>query len=271
MPSRLQQWLPWLLTTIIVVCAAVYLTSHSLALWRDYQQLKRPPVAVSAQSGNAVVQRPVRQLLGLNLFGSPTASAPAPVQTTEELPETNLQLTLRGISSSGETDVGGALIEGPDRITDFFRVGESMPGNASLHSVYANRVVIDRSGQLENLFFPEELGSGSNVEAYSPSNDSYNQTYEQDYQDSGYDQSGDVPVYQPEVQELNEYAPEVTPDEGSAIPGEQFDAAGYEPPEGIPAEPVPATEAVSELEEARRAEIRDRLQKMRETIRSQAQ
>ncbi|WP_416399090.1 type II secretion system protein N [Allohahella sp. A8] len=268
MPSRLQQWLPWLLTTLIVVGAAVYLTSHSLALWRDYQQLQRSPVAISAQGNNAVVQRPVRQLLGLNLFGSPTAKTEAPVQTTEELPETNLQLTLRGISSSDANDVGGALIEGPDRITDFFRVGESMPGNASLHSVYANRVVIDRSGQLENLFFPEEIGSGSSVEAYSPPDDSYNQSYEQEYQEPAYDQSAEVPVYQPEVQEINEYAPEVMPDEGAPIPGEQFDAGSYEVPDAIPAPPV---EAVSEIEEARRAEIRDRLQKMRETIRSQAQ
>src|SRR5690606_13582858 len=162
-------------------------TSHSLALWRDYQQFSRPPVAVTAQSGSNITQRPIKQILGLNLFGSPAADAVGPVQTTEELPETNLQLTLRGISASGETDVGGALIEGPDRNTDFFRVGESMPGNASLHSVYANRVVIDRSGQLENLFFPDDLGSGSSVEAYSPPDESYNQSYEQSYQEPAYD------------------------------------------------------------------------------------
>lgn len=264
MPSRLQQWLPWLLTTIIVVCTTVYLTSHSLALWRDYQQFNRPLAAVSVQSDSTLVQRPVQQLLGLNLFGSPAAEATASVQTTEELPETNLQLTLRGISSSDETEVGGALIEGPDKTTDFFRVGETMPGNVSLHSVYANRVVIDRSGLLENLFFPEESGSGSNVEAYSPPDSNYSS----DYEDSSYEQSSLPPAYQPEVQEINEYAPEVVPDEGSAIPGEQFDSGSYEAPEGIPA---PVSEAVSEAEEARRMEIRERLEKMRETIRSQEQ
>lgn len=35
-------------------------------------------------------------------------------------------------------------------------MGDELPGNAKLRSVHANRVVIERGGKLENLFFPEE-------------------------------------------------------------------------------------------------------------------
>ena len=34
-------------------------------------------------------------------------------------------------------------------------MGDELPGNAKLRSVHPNRVIIERSGKLENLYFPE--------------------------------------------------------------------------------------------------------------------
>ena len=35
-------------------------------------------------------------------------------------------------------------------------MGDELPGNATLRSVRPNRIIIERSGKLENLYFPED-------------------------------------------------------------------------------------------------------------------
>jgi general secretion pathway protein C len=42
-----------------------------------------------------------------------------------------------------------------------YAVGDNVPGGAKLHSVYSDRVLIDRNGQLESLALPRQLNSGN--------------------------------------------------------------------------------------------------------------
>ena len=49
--------------------------------------------------------------------------------------------------------LASALIEGPNRKTRNYRVDEEVPGGAILKQVYPDRVVLERSGNLENLIF----------------------------------------------------------------------------------------------------------------------
>lgn len=99
---------------------------------------------------------PEIDLAALTLFGSPDAdSAPAELDT-ENLPETNLRLYLRGVLAASGEFPGSALIEDDKSKTEVYLVGDELPGNARLRSVFPNRVIIERSGKLENLYFPEE-------------------------------------------------------------------------------------------------------------------
>ena len=77
----------------------------------------------------------------------------------QELPKTNLRLTLTGVSATENQKSATALIEGPDRTTESYRIGDNLPGNASLHSVHKDRVILSRSGKLETLFFTESDSS----------------------------------------------------------------------------------------------------------------
>ncbi|MGO1691597.1 MAG: type II secretion system protein N [Marinobacter sp.] len=98
---------------------------------------------------------PTLPLASLAFFGTAQADGAEAQESTEDLPETNLRLFLRGVLAADGDFPGSALIEDDKRNTDVFLVGNELPGNAKLHSVHANRVILDRSGKLENLYFPE--------------------------------------------------------------------------------------------------------------------
>jgi len=92
------------------------------------------------------------------LFGD--AQAPQQKEVIDEdLPETRLRLTLTGILEATDSKLASALIEGPDKTTESYKPGDTLPGNAKLERVLTNRVVIERSGRRENLLFPEITSS----------------------------------------------------------------------------------------------------------------
>ena len=108
-------------------------------------------------------------IASFKLFGD--ASAPtkqAPVET-EKLPETQLRLKLTGVLAGKNDILASALIEGPDRQTRSYRVDEEVPGGATIKHVYHDRVVLNRSGRLENLIFEETRSIGIESQArYTP-------------------------------------------------------------------------------------------------------
>lgn len=131
--------------------------------WQAYlfwQELQNTGATVPVKA--AVQPRPAQpgiKVSEAHLFGAEN-SDDAPAELSEDLPETNLRLVLRGVSASAfESDArsdGGALIEGPDRKTNYYLIGSELPGSASLKAVYPDRIVIARQGSLEKLYFPEE-------------------------------------------------------------------------------------------------------------------
>ena len=129
---------------------------------REVQQRQAPQV-VSERKG------PEIDLASVALFGQPLQASETAPADTENLPETNLRLFLRGVMAADGDFPGSALIEDDDRNTEAYLVGEELPGNARLRSIFPNRVIIERSGKLENLFFPEpENRSGLDVASARP-------------------------------------------------------------------------------------------------------
>ena len=108
------------------------------------------------REGRDLSQAPEVDLTTLALFGTASQEGSAGPVETENLPETNLRLFLRGVMAADGEFPGSALIEDQKGNTEAYPVDDELPGNAKLRSVHANRVVIERGGKLENLFFPEE-------------------------------------------------------------------------------------------------------------------
>jgi general secretion pathway protein C len=94
------------------------------------------------------------------LFGDALAPTKVAIVETEKLPETTLKLRLTGVLAGKNNLQAGALIEGPDRQTRSYRIEEEVPGGAILKQVFPDRVVLERSGRLENLIFEETRSIG---------------------------------------------------------------------------------------------------------------
>jgi general secretion pathway protein C len=83
------------------------------------------------------------------MFGQPEADPSRVVATT-------LPLQLVGTWADSDPAFGMAMIresEGAPQL--LVRVGDEMPGGATLREVYAKRIVFERDGKYEDLAFPE--------------------------------------------------------------------------------------------------------------------
>lgn len=134
----------------------------ALTAWQGYRFWQMESRQGDFAEAQAVVSEsdPAREppsvdLSSLSLFGSASGDSAAAEVDTENLPETNLRLFLRGVLAAEGDIPGSALIEDDKGKTEAYLVGDELPGNAKLRSVHPNRVIIERAGKLENLYFPE--------------------------------------------------------------------------------------------------------------------
>ena len=148
--------------TPLLLAIAAATAMLALTGWQGYQfwqnETQRTPPQPTREASTGADQArtvPDVQLSDLEVFGSATATPQSEDTNTENLPETNLRLSLRGVLAADGDFPGSALIEDDKGKTEAFLVGDELPGNARLRTVFANRVIIERSGKLENLYFPE--------------------------------------------------------------------------------------------------------------------
>src|SRR5215831_5629206 len=92
-----------------------------------------------------------------HLFG---AAAP-PKQDGANAPQTSIPLVLTGTIAGNDPQNGLAILGQTAQTAKVYAVGDNVPGGAKLHSVYSDRVVIDRNGQLESLTLPHQMNAGS--------------------------------------------------------------------------------------------------------------
>jgi general secretion pathway protein C len=120
------------------------------------------PAAPSSIGSNSTSGADFSSLLDSHLFGE-AAAGPAPVPTAVvDAPDTTLSLTLKAILAvdAAPTGPNGVVMISTNRAEDRnYRVGQTIDGadGATLHSVYPDRVLLNRNGRLETLRFPKEL------------------------------------------------------------------------------------------------------------------
>ena len=87
----------------------------------------------------------------LHLFGVSTKEVKALKTGPINAPDTKLRLVLHGVFASNDPKQSLAIIAPKSGKDKTYRIGESVPGGAKLHEVYADRVILSRNGQLETL------------------------------------------------------------------------------------------------------------------------
>jgi general secretion pathway protein C len=110
-----------------------------------------PPRAVRSH------QLDLAAITNAHLFGAP----PVAKQDGANAPQTNIPLVLTGTIAGNDPQNGLAILGQTAQTTKVYAVGDNVPGGAKLHSVYSDRVVVDRNGQLESLALPRQLNNGN--------------------------------------------------------------------------------------------------------------
>jgi general secretion pathway protein C len=150
--ARAPQLAVWVLAAALGVQAAVIVThlagggvrpasgSHA-----GTQLASHPPLDLSVLTGN-------------HLFG---AAPPPPPVDDANAPATNMPLVLTGIIAAGNPKAGLAIIGTSASNAKIYPVGDRVPGNARVHAVYADRVLLERNGAIEALMLPHKFSPGT--------------------------------------------------------------------------------------------------------------
>lgn len=100
-----------------------------------------------------------RKVAQLHLMGKP-----APISSTKQVanaPETTLNLKLLGVLA-GDKDYGYAIISSGGNKIKHYALGDDVPGGATLHAVFSDRVILERDIRMETLRLPRANSKGFN-------------------------------------------------------------------------------------------------------------
>ncbi|MDA7687999.1 hypothetical protein N8793_08060 [Pseudomonadales bacterium] len=156
-----------LTTNPVIMAGAALVTAAGLATAASFgilltALLYSPDINFQISAGETPTNKINPQDIGQrNFFGLAQA---APSIIVEDLPETKLELKLRGAFTAVDNANAGAIIEDDRKVAHHYAIGDEVPGDATLRAIYADRVVLARNGLLETLYFPDEIDtSGINT------------------------------------------------------------------------------------------------------------
>ncbi len=116
------------------------------------QQKTQPRINNQSQKNN------FRKLTSANIFGVSNAAV---VQNQTDVPETRLNLTLKGVLAAMPMKMASAIIaQGKKGKEDIYGIGDKMPNGVIIKEIHPEHVVLERSGRLETLKLQKISGVG---------------------------------------------------------------------------------------------------------------
>ena len=139
---------------LALVCWLAYLSVEQFYFFADNEQLISDlETSQPARATNNPAPPIKLSQAALNLFGE---SGKAPVKEVVAAPETRLNLELQGVFTNNNPDLSSAIIAERGKNGELFAIGDRVPGNALLHAVEQDHVLIKRGSRLEKLLFPKQ-------------------------------------------------------------------------------------------------------------------
>jgi general secretion pathway protein C len=159
--TTVNHFLPPGITAILVIAIAYQLATLTWTLVPGSTPTAAPPPP-SAQRG---AQPATDYSVLKGLFGVAAEQPEVQVPEVIDAPDTTLSLTLRGILSitSSKDDTSGSVIIESRSESKTYYTGQTIDNadGATLHSVYADRALLNRGGRIETLRFPKDLSASS--------------------------------------------------------------------------------------------------------------
>ena len=113
-----------------------------------------PNVPEQTGKKNNTRPNPTIDIRELNLFGKANRQT---ASVAVDAPKTKLNLELQGVFTSDNPDSSAAVVAQKNKAGELYQIGDRLPGNALLDSVYDDHVLIKRGARLEKLEFSEEF------------------------------------------------------------------------------------------------------------------
>jgi general secretion pathway protein C len=166
--TTVNQYLPPGVTGVLVIAIAYQLATLTWTLVPGSTPAAAPAAVRSPSSTGTQPAVDYGVLKGLYGEASDQPEI-APVPAVVDAPDTTLSLTLRGILSKEGDPNGSVIIENRNESKTYY-VGQTIEGadGATLHSVYADRVLLNRSGRLETLRLPKDLAASTGTPMAMP-------------------------------------------------------------------------------------------------------
>lgn len=172
--ADINRHLPTLVAWVLVVVIAWHLAQLIWSLLPsepDFDWTARPAATAAAPtSANRINFSAIAEA---HLFGEAGKEPEAVVATTA--PDTRMNLKLKGTIAAEDDGFAHAIITDAGGKSSVFFVDDAIPGGASLHEVYVDRVILKRGVTLETLRLPKKsstLGSSPRVQSAGDSHGS---------------------------------------------------------------------------------------------------
>ena len=132
-----------------VLCIALAAVLIGLELWPAISTQLQAPATASTRANTATARNTanIEQITAADLFGHAA-------NQNANLPQTDLQVTLRAVFAANDPKAASAVIETGDGATMVVKIGGAIGSSATLQAIHPNRVVLSRNGALETLYFP---------------------------------------------------------------------------------------------------------------------
>ena len=157
--------IPRLLSYALVVLIAI---SSAKLVWSLFSYGNSAETHTSSISMKPKLVKPAppkpdygSQIARLHLMGK-ASPADSTVVTNTDAPDTTLNLTLSGVLALGAGE-GYAIIQNESKKHKFYQIDEEVSSGVTLHSVFADYVLLSRSGRTEKLSLPKASTNGFNT------------------------------------------------------------------------------------------------------------
>lgn len=150
------------LANLLLVCLVIYLAVLlARVTWMVvWQESDVDQIFAGARAGQQVSGGLTQPLAAYELFGRPSGTTQVAEVVRQSAPETRLRLKLEGVLVAERAEDSGAIVAGTGGVTEHYRIGDTLPGNAELVEVEPGRILIKRNGMFETLTFEDNVDVG---------------------------------------------------------------------------------------------------------------
>ncbi|CUR46091.1 type II secretion system protein N [Alloalcanivorax xenomutans] len=160
-----RQWLPplRLAVMLLLLVGLAYLIAQTVWLlsYGPNDPVPESGLRTVSASGQGGERRGISpsEMESWNLFGVYQAQEEASDKPVDA-PDTRLKLQLLGVFRSLDRTQSSAIVAESGGDAELYRIGDALPGNATVEEIYADRIILKRVGQLETLRLSELAALG---------------------------------------------------------------------------------------------------------------